>query len=117
MMKIINIYYIPLFIVCAFLVSSYGYASGAFIPNNPVGTDNQYNLGKVLVRSHAQKDKMPMCLSCHSTYKRSQLRRLSYPVGEFLSKCDLHTPCYNELLSEEQLEAISIYFKKRYNIK
>lgn len=91
----------------------YTVASGAFVPGVGANVNNEYSQGKALIHKTIEGQ---TCKTCHSSFKRSKLIALDTTVGKHLLNCNSHNPCYEGNITPGDADAISVYFKKRYNM-
>ena len=102
-------------LIASGFIQTNAYASGAFVPGGSNRNSEAYNVGKAIVIGEIATS--AACKSCHDTFSRGSLSKLSLNVSELLSQCDQHQPCYNESLTASQLEALNTYFGKRYRLR
>lgn len=99
------------FFYCIF--SANAMASGAFSPFSGGFGNEQYNRGKAIYSGRAGNKS---CTSCHKRFKRSKLRKLKESTAEYVSNCEMHTPCYQKLNNEQKI-SLNAYFNRRYHLK
>ncbi len=110
-----------LFLVASVITVSFfsfipnAFSSGAFVPGGGGPPDENYNIGKAIVKGNRLGGEQ--CNACHKSFKRGALKKIGNPIVNFITSCESHTPCYKEKLSGKQRKAINIYFSKRYNLR
>jgi len=95
--------------------SPHSFSSGSFVPGGGQKNSESYNLGKALTAGKVSG--VTSCKGCHQKYSRGKLRNISSTVGDLIINCDKHTPCYKDELDGKQVEAVNVYFSKRYNLR
>lgn len=105
-------------IVFSGLTALQAFASGSYAPGGRGPGDANYNRGKALVSSPLADGKS--CKDCHSDskrFRRKHLKEIKSSVSSLLTSCDTHTPCYDDLLNDDNRVAMDAYFSKRYRLK
>jgi len=107
-------YILPIiFLVLSCFATNAVIASGAFSPFSGGYGSEQFNKGKAIYSGRAGNK---ACTTCHKSFRRSDLRKLEQSAAEYVSNCELHTPCYKHLNTDQQL-SLNAYFNRRYHLK
>lgn len=102
-------------------IANCSFASGMYLPrsNFKAKESSDYSQGKALFFGKTKKTQGESCASCHSgdkRLKRSQLKDIKNSLADAISKNPEHRGT-SKNLSSKDIEDISVYLKKRYQLR
>jgi cytochrome c peroxidase len=100
---------------------NYCFASGMYIPRNNFKSksSSEYAQGKALFFGKTQESSGQPCSSCHvddNRLKRSKLNKIRNSLAASISNHPEHKSIKGDLSSKD-IESISVYLKKRYQLR
>lgn len=97
------------------------HASGAYTPSNSAKNNGiDYNKGKAIFNGRSKIGNMAACKSCHASknrFKRGRLKEIQSQIADKIISCEVHQACYQNIVSEQQIEQLVNYITTRYRLK
>ncbi len=112
--------YLPTFFSLLLLTPFSLFASGAYTPSSSsTNSGADYNKGKAIFNGRSNIGDLAACKSCHASknrFKRGRLKEIQSQLADKIISCEIHQPCYQDVVTKQQIDQLVNYITRRYRL-